>query len=660
MLVLVGCAAFASPALALDPTFSDGPGSPVTLTSSGRAVAGDFNGDGRIDLAVTAPITDKVSQLLATDGAGAFGARTEIDVGDAPDFVAVVDLNADGRDDVAVANSGSDNVSVLLGSAAGLTSPATFAVGDVPEGIVAADLTGDGKLDLAVANSGTGTGANTVSLLAGDGAGGFAAASPQAVGCTAASATTTPYDLKAGDLTGDGKPDLAVTCQSNGVVRVLVNTGLGAFTSQAGSAPGGNTNTAVELADFNNDGKLDILANHFSPGEFHLALGAGAGVFTPTTGANQFPTGPGTPPGTFRPAATSADVVLDLEPRDVNGDDKVDVVVPDWSNQILVAQGDGAGGFGPPQVGNTVGTVVATTTDDAFSATTADLNGDGRPDIASTIADFHLRILLNDTPIPGVATGGASEAGSRSATVAASVDANGSPTTYRFEYGPTSAYGSSTPPLPEGGTITGTSPVPVSGGLSGLAPSTTYHYRVVGNNGNGHTYGLDRAFTTTAAPTAGSAAPVNTSAPRVSGRAQNGSTLSCAPGGWSGNPSFAYRWQRNGAAIAGAVTSRYKVAKSDVGTALECRVTGTNAGGSSAAESAPLVVTAAPCVVPKLKGLTLKQAKGRLSKANCRSGKVGKARSRRVKKGRVIASKPKAGKRAAAGTKVALTLSRGR
>jgi hypothetical protein len=64
------------------------------------------------------------------------------------------------------------------------------------------------------------------------------------------------------------------------------------------------------------------------------------------------------------------------------------------------------------------------------------------------------------------------------------------------------------------------------------------------------------------------------------------------------------------------------------------------------------------CVVPKLKGLTLKKAKSRLKKANCRTGKVTRARNRKVKKGRVISSSPKAGKRLALNAKVKVKLSR--
>ena len=91
---------------------------------------GDFNGDGKQDLAVANPDSDNVSILLG-NGAGSFSAATNFGVGTDPDSVAVGDFNGDGKQDLAVANSDSNNVSILLGDGAGSFSAATnFAAGD--------------------------------------------------------------------------------------------------------------------------------------------------------------------------------------------------------------------------------------------------------------------------------------------------------------------------------------------------------------------------------------------------------------------------------------------------------------------------------------------------------------------------------------------------
>src|SRR6185369_2682810 len=82
-----------------------------------------------------------------------FGAATNFTVGTGPVSVAVGDFNGDGKLDLAVANQTTNNVSVLLGNGAGSFGAATnFAVGTLPTPVAVGDFNGDGKLDLAVAN----------------------------------------------------------------------------------------------------------------------------------------------------------------------------------------------------------------------------------------------------------------------------------------------------------------------------------------------------------------------------------------------------------------------------------------------------------------------------------------------------------------------------
>lgn len=87
-------------------------------------------------------------------------------------------------------------------------------------------------------------------------------------------------------------------------------------------------------------------------------------------------------------------------------------------------------------------------------------------------------------------------------------------------------------------------------------------------------------------------APLNSVAPSISGNPQPGSTLSCDPGTWSGSPTFAFQWLRDGVPIAGATASSYAVAAGDVGATLVCRVTATDSGGSTSADSSGVAVTA--------------------------------------------------------------------
>jgi hypothetical protein len=144
-----------------DGTFTSAPGSPISLgTSLSAVVAADFNGDGKLDLAVTDSTTNTVTVLLG-NGDGTFGPPSAISVGNGPVAIVAGDFNSDGKLDLAVVNDLDGTVTLLLGNGDGTFAQAAgspYAVGTGPSQIVAADFNGDGKLDLAVvtsANDGT-------------------------------------------------------------------------------------------------------------------------------------------------------------------------------------------------------------------------------------------------------------------------------------------------------------------------------------------------------------------------------------------------------------------------------------------------------------------------------------------------------------------------
>ena len=83
----------------------------------------------------------------------------------------------------------------------------------------------------------------------------------------------------------------------------------------------------------------------------------------------------------------------------------------------------------------------------------------------------------------------------------------------------------------------------------------------------------------------GGNAPVNSVAPALSGTAQEGQTLTCSTGTWSGTPTYSYQWKRNGSNIGSATNSTYVLVTADVGQSIKCTVTATNALGSSNADS---------------------------------------------------------------------------
>jgi phosphodiesterase/alkaline phosphatase D-like protein len=118
---------------------------------------------------------------------------------------------------------------------------------------------------------------------------------------------------------------------------------------------------------------------------------------------------------------------------------------------------------------------------------------------------------------PAVTTGTATGVGTTSATLNGTVNAEGQPTSYQFEYGTTTAYGSATTPGDAGD---GTTAVAVSTQLGSLTPNTIYHYRLLATNGSGTITGGDETFTTTAQPpgaSTGAATAVSASSATLTG-----------------------------------------------------------------------------------------------------------------------------------------------
>ncbi|HEX2071008.1 MAG TPA: NHL repeat-containing protein [Thermoleophilaceae bacterium] len=107
--------------------------------------------------------------------------------------------------------------------------------------------------------------------------------------------------------------------------------------------------------------------------------------------------------------------------------------------------------------------------------------------------------FITDASTPTASTTGATQLGSTSATLTGLVNPNGSSTSYRFEYGPTTSYGKSAP-IPAGFAGSGGSAVAVSEPIDGLAPATTYHYRLVADSPAGTQAGADMTFTTRPTP----------------------------------------------------------------------------------------------------------------------------------------------------------------
>ncbi len=171
---------------------------------------GDFNGDGKQDLAAanfncpSPPSCGPGSvSILLGKGDGTFQTNVDYATGTEPENLLLRDFNGDGKLDLAVVNSGDDTISILLGKGDGtFQTRVDYLAGSGILSLIPGDFNGDGKLDLATANSN-----NTVSILLGKGDGTFQAHVDYPIGATFGRSTSSVF---AADFNGDGKLDLAV------------------------------------------------------------------------------------------------------------------------------------------------------------------------------------------------------------------------------------------------------------------------------------------------------------------------------------------------------------------------------------------------------------------------------------------------------------------
>ncbi len=283
----------------------------------------------------------------------AFTAQPSPAAGSLPLSVAVADVNGDGWPDLVTANSGSDTVSVLLGDGrGGFAAKTDFATGSNPQFVAVADVNGDGQLDLVVANYWS----DTVSVLLGNGSGGFAAKTDFATG-------NLPVSVAVADVNGDGRPDLVTANSLSNTVSVLLGNGSGGFAAKM-DLPAGDIPYSVAVADVNGDGQPDLVVANYGSDNVSVLRGNGSGGFAAKT---DFPTGRG-------PRSVAV--------ADVNGDGQPDLVIANaanGANQVSVLLGDGSGGFAPKTDFDTGA--------GPYSVAVADVNGDGQPDLVT--ANFY-------------------------------------------------------------------------------------------------------------------------------------------------------------------------------------------------------------------------------------------------------------------------------
>ncbi len=236
----------------------------------GGILATDLNNDGSSDLVTTGKGTITIAAALSTTG-NVFQPPTFYQADTAQNRAVSGDFNGDGMVDVVAANYYSNfgnDISLFLGNGDGtFQTQRIFAAGANSHDVAADDFNGDGNLDLAVVNT-----SGTVSILLGDGSGNLAAPVAYPVGAG-------PFYASSGDFNRDGTRDLAVSNSSGGTVSILSGNGDGTF-QPAVDFPAGGAPDQLITADLNSDGLEDLVsANGY--GYISVLLGKGDGAFLP-------------------------------------------------------------------------------------------------------------------------------------------------------------------------------------------------------------------------------------------------------------------------------------------------------------------------------------------------------------------------------------------
>jgi hypothetical protein len=340
--------------------------------------AADFNGDGVADLAVfgeSSPSCTEVSGAIAIllgDGHGGFIKKSVICAAFRLPFHAVTgDFNHDGKTDLAVIAGagcmGCAAVTIYLGNGDGtfveFANPLMLdgALND----IVTADFNGDGNLDLAVAYD-SGEGPSDVVIFLGNGDGTFTPYVDLSDGGYLATSS-----LAAGDFNNDGIIDLVLLGEGDyggeiiGPVSIYLGNGNGTFALDA-SQPSLTMNDPISVitGDFTGDGILDLVVLDNGTNAFTILKGNGDATFTQVAGTQTLP-----------PNATL------IGTADFNGDGKLDLAFSSAPNIVAIYLGNGDGTFQP---GITQSVKNGQFEDSYYQSVgaIADFNSDGRADIA--------------------------------------------------------------------------------------------------------------------------------------------------------------------------------------------------------------------------------------------------------------------------------------
>jgi hypothetical protein len=382
----------------------------------------DVNGDGKLDLVVINNSNTVI--VLLGNGDGSFQAPQSFSTGlVSSEGVTIADFNGDGKPDLMLTGCGVScspgDVAVLMGNGDGSFKTAVLygTGGWVGQSVAVADVNLDGKADLVVVNgckTVSCTAYGTLGVMLGKGDGTFEPVVTYSTGGFESS------QVMIADVNGDGNPDLLVAngCNPKGCttydqshgVGVLLGRGDGTFRSVVGYASGGLGADSLTAIDLNADGKVDLVVGNrcllagctpLSDKSVGVLLGNGDGTFQA--------------PASYDAGGWSASPASRVTVADVNGDGKLDLIMPGFCNEnsvgcgsalanLFALLGNGDGTFQPGAIFYMLGAYGGSET-----LLVGDLNDDGNPDLVAVhgcnylncpSSDVEVGVLLNNRGAP--------------------------------------------------------------------------------------------------------------------------------------------------------------------------------------------------------------------------------------------------------------------
>ena len=353
-------------------------------TGSGTytVVMSDIDGDGKIDLVViNSSISSNIASVFlnnGSNGAISFAPKIDFAISANIESIKVGDIDGDGKPDMIIINHSSNYVSVLRNTsnigAISFSSQMNFQCIPYPKSIAIADINGDGKTDLALTNADS----NTVSILRNTGSIGnlsFAEKIDFAAGLG-------PISMVIGDLDSDNKPDMVVAnkySNSVSVLRNLSSNGVINFAQKIDMLTGNNPKF-VNLGDVDGNGKLDLAISNIGDNKISIFQNTTSNGNLSFALKLDFPTA--SAPGSLAIGDIDGDGLPDLVSAN-EGSDNVSVLRNISSNGSVNFE---------TNVDFETGTA-------PVSVAIGDINGDGKPDLATANLWSNSVSVLRNNPL---------------------------------------------------------------------------------------------------------------------------------------------------------------------------------------------------------------------------------------------------------------------